>query len=298
MTPSILTDWSAAKARAFTREPLTFRHRLQERLMFTDAELTQLLRRHPRERLGVYTAGEAGWRCGLPGDLSAAELLDAVRQGRLWLQLRGLDRISDDYAGLRGEIVADHARFAPHVRVTGCDLGLVIASPGMQAPYQADLALASLFQIRGAKTVLVYPPAAPYVDDATLERIVLGECAGDAVAWDPAWDAAAQRFELEPGMMLTWPQNAPHRVVCGDSLNVSLSAQFMTPAASARVDVLYANGQLRRRFGMAPALQQGLHPAAVGKAALARLWRTVERERRFPAAQPQFRLARVQTAAA
>jgi len=298
MTPSIFTDWSAEKARAFARETLSFRHRLQDRLMFTDAELVQLLRRHPRGRLGVFTRGGAGWRPGLPGDLTAVELLDAVRQGRLWLELRGLDQTHPDYAGLQGEIVADHARFAPQVRITGCELGLVIASPGMEAPYRVDLALGSQFQIRGSRTVLVYPPRAPFATAEALEDIVSGERAGDAVAYDPAWDAEARRVELRPGMMLTWPQAAPTRVVCHDELNVSLSVAFMTPAARARVDVLYANGKLRRRFGATPAVQGGLHPAALGKAALARLWRTVEREPRFPRARPQFRLARVQTAAA
>jgi hypothetical protein len=53
-------------------------------------------------------------------------------------------------------------------------------------------------------------------------------------------------------------------------LNVSLSLEFMTPAALMRANVIYANGLLRRRLGARPKLEAGLTPANLGKLALAR----------------------------
>ena len=110
--------------------------------------------------------------------------------------------------------------------------------------------------------------ADPYIGDQQLERIVLKETA-EQFAYDPAWDAGATAFDMEPGVMVTWPQNAPHRIENGPMLNVSLSIEFMTPPAVMRANVLYANGVLRKT-GARPRLQAAPHPTALAKIALAR----------------------------
>ena len=127
-----------------------------------------------------------------------------------------------------------------------------------------------LWQLRGEKQVLVYPPRAPFVGAQDLERIVMRDTA-EQFAFDPAWDAQARSVTLTPGAMVTWPQNAPHRIVNGPMLNVSLSIEFMTPAALLRANVIYANGVLRRRAGIDPALESGAGPANMAKLALARM---------------------------
>lgn len=296
MKPSIITDWTAEKARNFTRETLRFRHKLQHRLMFTDPALEEILDRYPRDKLGVFTMGPdptdwRSWRRGVAGDLSGAELLDAARKGRIWLNLRAVNEHDRDYADLCDEIFADKARFAPHVKTFKRDLGLLISSPNAQVFYHLDVALVSLWQLRGSKTVWIYPPRDPFVGQEDLERIVLKETA-EQFAFDPAWDDGAERIDFEPGMMVTWPQNAPHRIVNSDSLNVSLSVEFMTPQAVARANVIYANGKLRRMFGARPGVQQGLHPVALGKLALARLMKAADRRRAGDPLAPEFNLSR------
>lgn len=296
MKPSVITDWTAEKARAFTRETLSFRHKLQHRMMFTDVALTEILDRYPREKLGVFTMGPdptdwKSWKRGKAGDLSGRELLEAARSGRIWLNLRAVNDHDQDYAALCDEIFADKARFAPHVKTFKRDLGLLISSPNAQVFYHLDVALVSLWQIRGTKTVWVYPTSEPYVSQEDLERIVLRETA-EQFPYNPAWDEGAQKLEFEPGMMVTWPQNAPHRIVNSDSLNVSLSVEFMTPQALARANVIYANGKLRRMFGAHPGVQQGLHPLALGKLALARLLKAAERRRAADPLAPEFQLQR------
>jgi hypothetical protein len=69
--------------------------------------------------------------------------------------------------------------------------------------------------------------------------------------------------------MVTWRQNAPHRIENGPTLNVSLSIEFMTRNAALRANVLYANGLLRKS-GARPRVQIAPHPAALAKVALAR----------------------------
>ncbi|WP_374654478.1 hypothetical protein [Phenylobacterium sp.] len=270
---SIITDWTPEKAKAFTRENLFFQHGLHERPMFDDAGLEQLLDRYPREKLGVFTMGEdpvawTTWRKGSAGAMTGSKLLEAAQAGRIWLNLRATNHYLPEYAALGDEIFAD--KLAHSGRKTfKHDLGMLISSANAQVFYHLDVALVSLWQLRGQKRVWVYPVDDPYVGQETLERIVLRETA-EQFTFDPTWDRGAEVYDLTPGTMVTWAQNAPHRIENGPMLNVSLSIEFMTPAALMRANVIYANGVLRRRAGMRPRVQDGFTPAGLGKVALAR----------------------------
>ena len=271
---SVITDWTPEKGRAFTHENLTFTHGLHERPMFSDAGLIEALDRYPRERLGVFTMGQdpvawETWRKGVAGDLTGEQLFQAAMTGRIWLNLREANAYIPAYAELCDEIFADKAAHAPGLKTFKRDLGLLISSADAQVFYHLDVALVSLWQIRGVKQVLVYPVAEPFVSDEALEKIVLRETA-EQFAFDPAWDAKAEAHELTPGRMVTWRQNAPHRITNGPMLNVSLSVEFMTPEALMRANVIYANGVLRRRLGAKPHIQPGVSPITLGKFALAR----------------------------
>ena len=145
----------------------------------------------------------------------------------------------------------------------------MISSANAQVFYHLDVPLVSLWQLRGRKKVWVYPVADPYVGQEVLERIVLKETA-EQFTFDPAWDAGAQAYDLTPGTMVTWAQNAPHRIENGPMLNVSLSIEFMTPQALMRANVIYANGVMRRRLGARPRVQDGFTPVGLGKVAVAR----------------------------
>lgn len=270
---SVIADWTPEKAQGFTKANLTFRHELHERPLFSDEGLEKLLDRYPREKLGVFTMGEdpvawTTWRRGSPGALTGSQLLEAAKTGRIWLNLRETNHHLPEYAALSDEIFAEK-QAQTGVRAFKRDLGMLISSADAQVFYHLDVALVSLWQLRGQKRVWVYPVAEPYVSDQELERIVLRETA-EQFAFDPAWDAGAQVHDLTPGRMVTWTQNAPHRIENGAMLNVSLSIEFMTPAALMRANVIYANGLLRRTLGGSPAVQAGLHPAVLGKLAVAR----------------------------
>lgn len=271
---SVITDWTADKARDFNKGNLSFAHRLHERAMFNDAGLADLLDRYPREHLGVFTMGEdpvawRSWRRGLAGDLSGAELLAAAKAGRIWLNLRACNDFLDEYRALAGEIFADKEANVPGLKTFKQDVGVLISSANAQVFYHLDVPLVSLWQIRGHKRVWVYPPAEPYVGPEALEKIVLRETA-EQFDFDPAWDTGAAVYDLTPGSMVTWRQNAPHRIENGPMLNVSLSIEFMTAPALLRANVIYGNGVLRRKLGWTPALKAGAGPANLAKVVLAR----------------------------
>ena len=290
---TVITDWTPEKAAQLTRANLAFEHNLHERPMFDDTGLISLLDRYPRDKLGVFTMGEdpvdwKSWRRGSPGDLSGEQLLRAAQEGRIWLNLRHANDYLPEYAALEEEIFAEK-RDRAGIKTFKRDLGMLISSANAQVFYHLDVPLVSLWQIRGQKRVWVYPVADPCVGDQQLERIVLRETA-EQMAFDPAMDSLAEVHDLTPGRMVTWRQNAPHRIVNGPMLNVSLSIEFMTPAALMRANVLYANGVLRKS-GRRPRIQTAPHPTALAKIALARAVKASGMSKTFERSLPEtFRL--------
>ena len=288
----LISDWDAGKAAAFGKKPLRFRHSLHERPMFDDAGLEQVLDRYPREKLGVFTMGDSpidwkSWRRGAAGSLSGSQLLDAAQSGRIWLNLRAVNAAIPEYQTLCGEMFADLEANAPGLRTFKRDVGLLISSADAQVFYHLDVALVTLWQLRGRKKMYVYPPHAPFVGSEQLERIVRRETP-EQLPFDPAWDGRAEVYDMTPGDMVTWPQNAPHRITNGPMLNVSLSVEFMTPQALLRANVLYANARLRRA-GLQP-LVQSMGPTAVAKLGLARLEKAAIKPKERSAPSPTFTL--------
>jgi hypothetical protein len=277
-TPANIT-WPSNVCARFTKETLVVEHDLHTRPMFSNAGLASLLDRYPRDKLGVFTMGSdpvdwRSWCVGRAGDLSGEQLLASVEQGRIWLNLRAANHYLEDYAALSDEIFANKESQIKGLKTLKHDLGVLISSPNAQVFYHLDSALVSLWQIRGTKLVRVYDPAPPFARPEQIEAVILRESA-EQLPFDPAWDKQARAVTLEPGMMVTWPQNAPHRIVNGPMMNVSLSLEFMTPQALLRANVIYANGVLRRRFGMTPQIQKGLDPRALSKFGLARAFKAL-----------------------
>lgn len=279
--PRVITDWDSPKVQAFGREAQSFRHELHERPMFSRDALVEVLDRYPRERLGVFTMGEdpvdwRTWRRGVANGLTGDQLMRAAEEGRIWLNLRAVNHVLDSYQALAREIFSDFEANVPGLKTFRHDVGLLISSPRAHVFYHFDAVPVTLWQIRGEKRMWVYPPAAPYVSDEQIEGLVLGERA-EQVPYDPDWDAGARICDLTPGVMVSWPQNAPHRLVNGDMLNVSLSIEHMTPSALMRASVLYANGLMRRSLGARPKLEEGYGPTNLAKFGLARLVKAVRR---------------------
>lgn len=290
---TVITDWTPAKAAAFTKETLGFEHALHERAMFNDQGLISLLDRYPREHLGVFTMGHdpvdwKSWRSGSAGDLSGEQLLRAAKEGRIWLNLRHTNDFLPEYADLEREIFAEMETNSG-VRTFKRDLGILISSANAQVFYHLDTPLVALWQLRGRKKAWVYPVESTHVTPEQVERVILKETA-EQIAFRRDMDAGAELFDLTPGKMVTWRQNAPHRIENGPMLNVSLSVEFMTMAAAMRANVIYANGVLRKA-GAHPRIQVVPHPAALAKVGLARFAKATGLVKQFEAKHtPSFDL--------
>jgi hypothetical protein len=269
---AVVTNWDVEQVEGFERRLIGFRHTLHQRPMFSDEGLASILDRYPRQALGVFTMGEdledwRSWRRGSAGAMSGERLLAAVKEGRLWLNLRHANTHLADFSALCDEIAAEkEAAFG--TKVLNRDLGLLISSPKARVFYHLDVPYSSLWQVRGEKRFWLYPRSEPYIQPAWLERCVHGSAEGQ-MPFNPAWDDVAEVRTLTPGEMITWPQNAPHRVDNGPMMNVSVSMEFMTPPARVRANVLHANGLLRTHMGWTPRIQARPGPAMAAKLMLA-----------------------------
>ena len=274
-------DWQNEIKTSFGKTLISASHTLDRSPFFCDASLAALLDAYPRDQLGIWTfaahgEGEEAPIRGVAPDLSGEDLLKAVREGRIWLNLRATNQLVEDYAPIADQIF-NGLQAATGRKIFKRDMGVLISSPGINVHYHLDIPVVALFQIRGEKTVWVYPATDRYAPNEKLEAIVLRQ-QEEGLAFRSEFETEAKKVLLKPGMAITWPQTAPHRVQNGDMLNVSLSCEFMTVPALLRANALYTNGRLRRDFGAHPGRPDTVSPSVIGKAALARLLKQSERK--------------------
>lgn len=239
----------------FGRRTLRATHNLHQHELFSDAALIDFLDRFPRQYLHALTMGEDptetdGSRLAVHDGVSGADLLQAVKNGRLWLNITRVDRADTAYRALIDELYAQIAAQVPGFSVLASQGTLLISSPHALVYYHVDGPASILWHIRGRKRVWVYPPLdGRYMQREHLEDIFAG-VRHEYLPYDIHFDDAAAVYDLEPGQLLAWPQNAPHRVTNLDSVNVSLSTEHFTRQSRWRARVYTANRFFRTRLGM------------------------------------------------
>lgn len=287
----LIPAWSTAQRSAVDTSTVTFPHGLEAAGAFGDAALAALIDGHPRHMIDVCTMRrdpppDEPWIAGSPGDLSGAELLEAVRRGALWISLRQAVNNADKplMSAITAALEACTGR-----SIVSATASILISSPHMGVFYHVDTVETVLLHMRGRKTMWVYPAREPYVTEAALQAILHKENLSDC-PWRPEMEREAQPVALAPGQGLHIPLNAPHRVVNGGDLNVSVSVGYSTRRSRTVNGVLWFNGFLKRRLGVSISsrrLPAALHPTwwLAGRAAqrLLPARRNVEsaHERRF-----------------
>ncbi|HEY4401057.1 MAG TPA: hypothetical protein VGO38_03395 [Acidimicrobiia bacterium] len=248
-----LTNWTASQAASLTSSVVQTSHRLAELDLFSDASLAAVLDRLPRQRLQVFTMGTdpnrpADWTPVEVGDASGADILAAVREGRLFVNARLIDRDDREFEMLRDGLFDEIARFRQDLVPGSPSLTLLITSPKAVVYYHLDSGPNMLWHVRGEKRVFVYPATNDFfVERADLEDVFAG-VREEFLPYRPDFDDAALKFDLEPGELIAWPQNAPHRITNSDSMNISLSGEFDTRNSFRRHLVYTANRFFSRRL--------------------------------------------------
>ncbi len=248
--------WSEENRRKFRKQPTVIRHNYNEHHAFSDVALAALIDRHPRELTDFCTMGEdatdrESWRAGDPGTLSGLELIDAVRKGRLWINLRHAMDTDAQYRPIYEAMLRDMKKADPAFRPLSAEAGILISSPKAQVFLHSDVSETMLWHMRGIKRFRTYPAKKPYLNLDDVEAVLHKDKTED-IPYDPAWDADAFTVDLHPGMAANWPLHGPHRIENQSGLNVSVPFEISTPESRRLNAVLYANGILRRRFGYTP----------------------------------------------
>lgn len=253
---AVLADWTDQTRADFRKDIVRARHTLHTSPLFSDEAIERLIEIHPREYADFATMDETGsrtsWKTGNPGDLTGAELVRAVKNGRLWINLRNLFEIHGEYRAMLDQMFAElqdeNPGFHP-VRILG---GLLVSSPQAKVPFHMDRTDTMLWHIRGKKRVFVYPHHDEVATDEEREEVLLHDF-NDELAYRAEAESHARVFDLEEGEMICWPLHTPHRVENMGTLNISLATEYTTPEARLVNNAMYFNGVMRRRFGWNPA---------------------------------------------
>jgi len=251
--PDLIAAWSPEQKNAFGKTPITFQHRLLESRLFEDETLARVLDAYPAELYDINlfdfdADGQHTMRTGARGRRSGQEVLEGVKEGRIWVQLRRAEAwypqlgplIDAAFAGISGQAQG----FKP-IQLNG---QLILSAPGAKVPFHADAPGVVLFHLRGRKRIWIYPPDETHMPQKGMENILLKQQTED-LPYRREMDAAAQVFDLEPGLAAAWPLHAPHRIENLGTFNVSLSVDYQTWESRLINGAHYANGVFRR-WGM------------------------------------------------
>ncbi|KQY68868.1 MULTISPECIES: cupin-like domain-containing protein [unclassified Brevundimonas] len=238
-------------------------HNLVEQGFASDEALAAVLDRYPAGLFDINLydydeEGQVSLRTGARGRLNGDELLAAIQQGRLWVNLREVETGWPElWAAAMAEFRKVQAAY-PGLRAVRNAGQLILSSPRARVPYHFDAAGVVLFHMRGRKRIFVYPGDEAHLAEADMEQVVSRQTT-EELPYSLAFEADAQVIDLEPGQALTWPIYAPHRVENLDRFCVSLSMDFQTWSSRLRNGALYTNAALRSR-GARPRMTDRMTP--------------------------------------
>ncbi|MBN9063971.1 MAG: hypothetical protein J0H41_16230 [Rhizobiales bacterium] len=291
-----MTEWKSQNGDLWGETPQCLAHRLHQHELFSNEALGELIERYPREHYSLVEWGAQGrarsdWREGEISGLSGRDVIDAVSRSRVWINLRNAPAVDKRYAALLDEIFTEFEARIPGFRTLSRTMGILVSSPNSRTVYHSDLPGQSLWQIRGSKRVYVYPAVKPFLRPEHVEGIALSGVEMN-MPYEPWYDDYADVFDIEPGQMLHWPLNAPHRVDNHDCLNVSMTLEYFTDEIRRTHMVTVANGIMRTKLGVTPKSREISGPSFWTKAVLQRALRNTTMVKRENKARrkPSFRL--------
>ncbi|WP_235968811.1 hypothetical protein [Brevundimonas huaxiensis] len=158
-------------------EAKTHAHTLIEQGFAEDAALAAVLDRYPAELFDINLydyddEGQVFLRTGARGRLSGEKLLEAIKQGRLWVNLRGVETGWPElWAAAMKDFAAIQATY-PGMRAVRNAGQLILSSPKARVPYHFDAAGVVLFHLRGRKRLFVYPGDEGHLPERNMEQVV------------------------------------------------------------------------------------------------------------------------------
>lgn len=269
---TLVAPWTADQKAAFLKRPMSFGHGLAETGLFTDEALVELLDSWPEDLYDINLfdfdeKGEATLRTGARGRLPGAQVLEGIKAGRIWIQLRRADRGIPALAEAMRAAFVEIGRQMPGFNPVNLNAQLIISAPQTKVAFHADAPGVILFHLRGRKRIWIYPADEAHMPQQGMEDIVLKQQTED-LPYNRGMDQAATVFDLEPGQAAAWPLHCPHRIENQGVFNVSLSVDYQTWETRLTNGAHYAAGILRRWKLPVPRLATAPAPVLAGLWAL------------------------------
>ena len=271
----ILDGWTANHTARFQKDMFKVKHKLNETGLFTDDALAHLLDKHPKELLDVcarddHPIYEFKFRTGDVRDVDGATLIEAVKNGSIWMNLRKAMNHHPEYNAVLTQMYGEIAQIT-NKKPYNANGGILISSPTAKVPFHFDATETILWHVRGHKRMYLYPRSEAFLADKDYEALMFN-MSEDYLPYNSGMDKSATCFDLHDGEMITWPLNAPHRVE-NMSYCVSVTTEYSTRESTIKNSVMYANAVMRQKFGMEPDWRSASMSEKVLKAGLGKVMR-------------------------
>ena len=184
--------------------------------------------------------------------LSIPDTIRSIEENGSWLVLKWIEN-DPVYKALLQETLAE---LEPLIRPVTGDMQslqgfIFVSSPGAVTPFHMDPEHNILLQIRGSKTMTVFPAEdEEMTSNETHERYHIGGHRN--LVWKDDYAMRSQAFPLAPGEAVHMPVKVPHWVKVGPDLSISLSITWRSSWSFRESDAHCFNAVLRE-YGMYPA---------------------------------------------
>jgi len=264
-----LVPWSKGDFQQFGRRFQKGRHRLADTGLFSDEALARLIDAYPRHLLQAFVMGvdPTHMEDNIPVDtkgVRGADAIEAVKRGRLWFKLLRIHEWKGPYAETIHQLYQELAQRSPGFKPLTTGAVLFFGSTGSQVYFHLDAKPNMLWHIRGRKRFWMYPALDTNLVSQKCLEDVYNMVTDEDVPFREEFDKRATVFELDPGDVLSWPHNSPHRVMVTEGMSVSLGTLHETEESFRRSYVICANALLREKLGIQnlSMAERGLVPSA------------------------------------
>ncbi|MDQ7955697.1 MAG: cupin-like domain-containing protein [Rhodocyclaceae bacterium] len=244
--------------RQLDEDAFAFRHRLAEHPLFTLERLADLSSQ-VLDRPDISRAFR-GADLKLPRDELKRRMRDSilgVENNGLWLSLHYLDEVDPAYERLFDQLMADIEDLAEvpvRQRMRWGSMSVFMNAPGLQVPYHFDHETNFLMQIRGEKSVRLYPKGRGTLCEEEIEDFYRFNAL--AARYRDELAEAGTPYTLTPGVGVHHPPLAPHLIRNGSEVSVSLAIYYVMSDMEYRARVYQVNFCMRK---------MGLHPRPPGE---------------------------------
>ncbi|MEZ5654611.1 MAG: cupin-like domain-containing protein [Sphingobium sp.] len=237
-------------AHAYPDKPAKLTHGLTDHPLLTLPAIADLAARMPPENV-EYNRGDLplGIRAEETPEngLSLADTIRTIEENGSWAVLKNVER-DPVYAQLLEEALAPLQSLVE--AATGPMLHreafIFLSSPGSVTPFHMDPEHNILLQIRGGKTMTLFPPHDPEtVPPQQSEAFARGGHRN--LHWEGRFAERGTPVPLSPGEAVLVPVKAPHFVRNGDAVSVSFSITWRSRRSVAEGELHSLNARLRSK---------------------------------------------------